>query len=517
MQLRPLALALGLSALSALAWAEEPEDESSAPVDETTEESAPASPVPASDTSRGTETAPASSPPPTAQPVEDASTEPTAPPVPLPETDVAAAESPALPGVQLPKPLMLYNGDLAVALTRASNATKIDDEKFKPVTIRDIAGGKPILDGPGTLDVCRGKTADNRSIRSIKKKVLKNIVYVNYEEADKLLQTATNYLNCLSEPLIGLDAAEVFFMKGFLDYELGRQGLAQDSFRRALVYDEEMEWDSNFPKDALDLFEAAQSAHERSEASASVRLTPAPAEGTAWLDGETIDSADGVIELLPGTHLLQFSVPQVYTVSLYVKENSKLTLMLPALVPNEAVAWVNDPDERAKLKLLLGAMLESEQEVYVSNGGEVWLYTPDRDSWEELIVPTGFFAANPERMGNYYATQGLFWSGAVAIGTGGVFGLVSLNNRRDAQAAYDSATSYLAREEARNQYELARANTGAGLGIFITGDEQAGTAFAIQANGKPKVRPYWSPNGRGCPSTSPTLAWTFGESLLVSF
>jgi hypothetical protein len=258
-----------------------------------------------------------------------------------------------------------------------------------------------------------------------------------------------------------------------------------------------MEWDDNFPPNAIDLFEAAQSDHDRSEASVTIRLLPIPAEGTAWLDGQSISSPDGVINVSAGTHLLQFSVPQVYTVSLYVKDNSKLTLMLPALVPNEAVAWVNDPDERTKLKLLLGAMLDSNEEVYVSNGGEVWQYSPSRDAWAELAVPNGFFAANPEEMGKYYSTQALFWSGAIAVGTGGTFGLISSNKARQAQTVFGNSTSYLEREEARTRHQIARANTAAGLGIFLTGAVLAGTSFVVQADGKLKVAPHWGREGGG--------------------
>ena len=391
---------------------------------------------------------------------------------------------------------LLYNGDVTVAMSRVVSSTKRSSERFRPVMITEVSGGEPLLDGGGGLTVCTGATADASSLRNALRKVRREIGYVKYKEADDSLRTATTYLNCLTDPLIGLDAAELYFMKGFLDYALGRQGLAQESFRRALVYNPAMSWDDDFPPKALAVFEAAQAERETAQP-VTVRLLPIPAEGSAWLDGVPLRAPDGVIQVLPGAHLLQFSVPQVYTVSLYVKADTKPSVMLPALMPNKAVGWSNDDEKRADLGVLLGAILEDEDEVFVSNAGEVWRFLPATYTWEKLEVPSGFFAANPERMGKYYSSQALFWSGAVAVAAGGGFGLVSASKARQAQQAFSGASDYLDREQARTEYNLSKSNTYAGLGVFLGGATLTGASFVLQIDGQAKLRPQWRQGGGG--------------------
>jgi hypothetical protein len=480
----------------ALGFASEKPNEEHSPSDTTEDQAADEQPADEQAPADANQDEPAEAASPPITPADAGETEPVEP-VRDEQAAPKAANSKQETSVADEKPtLVLYKGDVSIAMSRLVSATKRSSDSFRPVMITEISGGEPILDGSGGLEVCNGASSDGRSLRNALKKVRKDIAYVKYADADDSLRTATTYLNCLTDPLIGLDAAELYFMKGFLDYELGRQGLSQESFRRALVYDPEMDWDNNFPPKALELFEAAQAERETAQP-VKVRLLPIPAEGSAWVDGVPLRARDGVIEVLPGAHLLQFSVPQVYTVSLYVKADSEPSVMLPALMPNQAVSWANNEDQRNDLGVLLGAILEDEKEIFVSNAGEVWRFSPARHTWEQLEVPNGFFVADQERIGKFYASQALFWSGSVAIASGGIFGIVSVNNARQAQDAYGNAVDYLPREDAQTRYNLARSNTYAGLGVFLSGVALAGTSFAIQIDGKPIFNPQWRRGGGG--------------------
>jgi hypothetical protein len=262
------------------------------------------------------------------------------------------------------------------------------------------------------------------------------------------------------------------------------------------VFDAELEWDNNFPPDALALFEQAK-AELLAATPVEVSLLPIPSEGTAWIDGKPLRTVEGKIEVYPGDHLLQFSTPQIYTVALYVTSDSEPTVMLPSLLSNQAISWVNDTEKREDLGVLLAAILEDQTEVYVSTGGEVWRLRPVDLSWEQLKVPSGFFIADQDNIGKFYASQALFWTGAASIATGGIFGMASVSKAREAQRAHDAAEGWTEQELAKTRYTLAAANANAGVGIFAAGVTLAGVSFVVQLETKPRIMPSLRPGGGG--------------------
>jgi hypothetical protein len=259
------------------------------------------------------------------------------------------------------------------------------------------------------------------------------------------------------------------------------------------------------PPDALPLFEEA--AREVGETGVGhLALVPIPEEGALWVDGRPQTLIGGDVELRAGRHIIQIGSPKVITTQLVVDADELTTLILPATVPLSAASWANDPERRDELSTVLDAALTVGSTIYVSVEGQVWRTKVGSGEWEELRVPTGFFAmGGGAPRGRFYAGHVLFWTGAASMVGGGAFATVSYlkvgTYSRDGERAEDFETY----DAAKELYQQANARFRIGLAITAGGAALTGVGLGLNLNNRIRAVPTSLGGSAGL-----SIHWTLG-------
>ena len=302
-------------------------------------------------------------------------------------------------------PTVLYRGDnpgMAAARVYAAGSLEesgIELGQLSPVTFSEAMVGKqPVLLGAGEVSACGGTRQDMKSLRGAVERAESGVSYMEFDQAISHLHTAITALACLEEPVHPSVAARLFFLQGVVFHAKANEPRALASFRQALSFEPDHIWDDYMAPDGKPLFEQAVEESRRS-GRLSVRLVPAPEDGTLWVDGRLVMAEKGAVSMAPGEHVVQVVGSQAVTVRLRLDSvdtekpsaapnQEPLTLVVPGAITAEHLGWVLDSEAQAALDIVLSAALRDGTPVYLSVGarctgvrweavvGSPWIYRP---------------------------------------------------------------------------------------------------------------------------------------------
>ncbi len=139
------------------------------------------------------------------------------------------------------------------------------------------------------------------------------------------------------------------------------------------------------------------------------------------------------------------------------------TLVLPGLIPVEAVNWAGSPAQRADLGTLLATMLDREETIFVLTDTMAYRHVVGTDTWEARKIPASAFGG----IGRETIGRSLLYGGA-AVAVGGaamlVEGWIATNS---AASAGDAAENFSDYNAAQQDYASASGRYGAGW--LVTG------------------------------------------------
>lgn len=349
--------------------------------------------------------------------------------------------------------LVLHAGDPAVAVGRAAAAAGVDPATLRAADLSEVVRARPpVLLGPGQVDQCAGTPTTNAEVRLLGDEGERALNYLEYARAAAALERAFDALGCLIEPVEPPVAARILFLRGVAGWFAGDPDAARAAFAQALLFDPSLAWDEAFAPDPRPLFDEVAASDPPT---APLRVVPPSAR--VRVDGVQAEA------LAPGVHLVQVGEASVSTVRVRLDAAEPSVLVLPSLVPLDALGWAADPARAPDLAAVLDAVLGEDARVYVVHAGEVW--REQAGTWERIALPP----PPPPR-----ARWALVGPGAAAAVGGAILGTVStLNAHATAERYAADPLPYQERDALYDRY--GRQRTAAIAGWAVTG---AGVAVA---------------------------------------
>lgn len=129
---------------------------------------------------------------------------------------------------------------------------------------------------------------------------------LEYEQAIGVLASAVASLPCDRQVVPAEVPGRLFMLRGLALYFLGEQDQARASFRSAISLNRYIQWDNNYPPDPRQAFLDAREDALRA-GTARIQVVAAPGEVAQFVvDGSAVADAGTGVELLSGTHLVQY-------------------------------------------------------------------------------------------------------------------------------------------------------------------------------------------------------------------
>jgi hypothetical protein len=276
---------------------------------------------------------------------------------------------------------------------------------------------------------------------------------LNYHEIDKAIgyiHRIQNDMICLNEKLPVSVISSTYFLLGVAHYYNEDFDQSNESWKQALLYDSDMQWDPNIEPSGQANFDSIKS-EMQSEATARVILVPQSAQLT--IDGQVAVNGR---EIFSGSHLLQQD-SQEYQANLVNIETGADAYIVSFADFDEDLSSVM-ADELARQELLVGLqILIPDQELRIIENNRMWYLPLGAQRWraQEQGESTSTNTAKKSRSLNKPL---LIAGGTSLLLGGGAFYLASV-----AQDDFSKFTYYT--EEAANTHRLNRMSwyTGAGL------------------------------------------------------
>ncbi len=351
-----------------------------------------------------------------------------------------------------------------------------------PLTPTELLRARePRLTGGGRALRCASEAATTIQLEGVLATAEDSLSYMEFSAASAQLQAAGELLACLDEPAPPSLGARLFFLEGVVAQRSGSELMAKQSFRRALFFDPQLQWDEAVSPRARPLFEEVRSSPLVADASLRV-VGPA----SLILDGREVRLEDGVLALPSGTHLLY---ADGVTITVAVLPGEAPVLVLPASVTDDALAWVATETGRDALGLLISHA--GEESAWVTTGAALWHWN---GHWE--------FLGHPDDVLPPRGTPALLATG----------GAVALAGGAAALAGYARATSSGGEADATNawvEYEVLASDYERGVRTMRSGKIVAAGGLALAATG---AAFYLKPNGAATVAAGPgslflTLQW----------
>jgi hypothetical protein len=322
------------------------------------------------------------------------------------------------------------------------------------------------------------------------------------------LKAGITAISCLKEPLDNEVVADLYFLMGFLQHAAGDESAATTAFQQSHYFDENLGWDSYFSPEGQPLFDQAKQEVFASE-KATLTVSPAPPDGTLWINGQPALSAR--VELPLGDSFLQLTGEYAETFMIEINTAGERDLLLANQLPLDALSWVSDDDRNDQLEALFISAFELDQPLYAVTGGAVWSHVVGTSGWRLLAEAGGAsksaiedstrFAKQPQRAGMITAGIGGasagFALGSLAAGLHAINTYQNANNDLVALSGdSDNAEEAIALSDSANTAKAKVPGRMIVAGIFtVTGG--AGVVLSASMFAKAKKRrkalPSWHP------------------------
>jgi hypothetical protein len=296
---------------------------------------------------------------------------------------------------------------------------------------------------------------------------------------------------CLIEPLEASLASRIFFLRGFVELETGRQPEAREAFDRAVLFAPELEWDERFPPTGQPLLKEAREALAAATPGVLV-LGPGLQQATAlWVDGQPAIVEDGHLSIKPGVHLVQMLQPTVVTLPLHIGVDRAVAIV-------DAQAMAQTPLASLLGTIELQALLEQE----FGSGTPIWFYAGENtwrldSSWSELPKSDAVLHAERAIVGQKLARSGVGVLGVGMVGGAVSWTIIGSNYKADAS---ETRASYETRQ--------ARVNATAPWAYTTSGIALGGLAVAVTGWALLDGRVRVGPGPMGLPGVTLQAAFT---------
>ncbi len=388
-------------------------------------------------------------------------------------TGVARALPPGPTPQTTPQIPLLYAGDPAEAVTRAGSDANVPVWDLHPARIGEtMSGGLLRALGANQPPPCSSVPTTNTAVRDAVMHAEGDVSYQRWSQALTELTTASNALNCLSEPSEASLASRLKFLTGIALTATGQPNDAVSEFQQAIYFQPSLAWDGGVSPDFRAPFDAASAA-----ARAIVPATAAPSNlprtpmgqvllgpgvstaTTLWVDGRLATVSGAALSLPAGTHLVQILQPTVATVAVHVDPLHPVALLVPLQTPDALVDHVEIPGNQLVLGAIADQAFPEAQDVYLWAGDRTWHAEQSegqRRSWHEVPQSNAFLEARKKRVAG-----GVRLAGAVLAGTGAASAGVGV--------LVWSATHDATGPESDAEYRTRTAAAGGGSALFTSG------------------------------------------------
>ncbi len=367
---------------------------------------------------------------------------------------------------------LLAEGDPGVAVVHASADTGLPPWSFDPVTPGALFAGQGLRVAGATVRACGDGPWDNAGARAEVDLARTLVLRQEWQAAARRFDRAFAALPCLSEPAEASLWFEAFFLWGVVEGHLGDAHRAREAFSRALAFSPDAAWDDRFVPESRPLFEAARAGRE-GVTPARILLGPGfPRGATLWIDGRLARSSDGVVEVAPGTHLVQVLEPAVESREITLVPGDEAVLLDGR---RAAAGALDDLVESEVLPILLGDGLLPGAELYAWARGRTWRVGPG--GWEALPVVDVERVAARRALGRRLVDGGTV---AAAVGlAGAAAGWIAVARNIPERPGGDPADVRQARVDAQLPWAVA------GTGLAVAGGVALAAGWRLRATAGP--------------------------------
>ena len=272
-----------------------------------------------------------------------------------------------------------------VAAARVVVAGESDLANLKTIDLGATKTGlAPQLVGVSSLQLCDGDPTTLREVRERLTEAEGSVSFMDHTVANEQLELLDERLACLVEPIIPALGARGAFLAGVIALEQDDKPKAWEYFNQTTVMDPNARWDDNFNPAGKAIFSVAL-AEVKSAETVKLDIVPPPVEGQLRIDGNPIPKDVRSIDLLPGRHLVQWSGEHGFSGWLSAEPGISSTLLVPQLIPKNALYWVDTDENRSLLSPILATFAEPGDVVNVTVGDGVWRTVVGTEEWEELL------------------------------------------------------------------------------------------------------------------------------------
>jgi len=272
-----------------------------------------------------------------------------------------------------------------VAAARVVVAAESDLANLKTIDLgATTTESDPQLVGVSSLQLCNGNPTTLREVRERLTEAEGSVSFMDHTVANEQLERLDERLGCLVEPIIPALGARGAFLAGVIALEQDNKPKAWEYFNQTTVMDPNARWDDNFNPAGKAIFSVAL-AEVKSVETVQLNIVPPPVDGQLRIDGNPIPKDVRSIDLLPGRHLVQWSGEHGFSGWLSAEPGVSSTLLVPQLIPKNALYWVNADENRSLLSPILATFAEPGDVVNVAVGDGVWRTVVGTEEWEELL------------------------------------------------------------------------------------------------------------------------------------
>lgn len=242
-----------------------------------------------------------------------------------------------------------------------------------PTALSALVRGHSIVASGTSIEGCTGDPADVGLIASGARRARGKIDYLDPAAARAEVAATLKYAPCVTGAIDPTALARLYFLDGVAAQALADDRAASSAFASMRAVAPDFAWDTTLPADAMALFDAARPGPLVSV----LRLVPANGE-KVLVDGHP---GGDTLSLPAGRHLLQAVGSTGAWVDLGANDAS---VVVPAAVDDDAVAWIGDAAGAARLSAVLAAVTEPGTVVYVATPTGTWRGTSGEPGWTLL-------------------------------------------------------------------------------------------------------------------------------------
>ncbi len=283
---------------------------------------------------------------------------------------------------------VLYDGlDPNVAKGLVMVETRTPAEELEALTVGELMHGQaPSLVGAGRVTACVGEAHSMAEIAKFVEQARGAVDYMEYGTARASLDAAKEALGCLGEPLTADVVAQLYFLSGYLAFEMGDKASAWSDYHRALGFDPNLEWNAQYAPESQCIFERARAESDEAER-VTLAVLPPLHQGSIAVDGHSLGGDGGQVALVPGEHIVQIAGEPILTLRVQLESATNPVLVLPGYTPHDAASWAAREELRPTLSGLLASVLDQGRVVYAAADTGLWTTRVGSDVWEELLAP----------------------------------------------------------------------------------------------------------------------------------